>query len=637
MPTKATLTLCFFLQLYIAFSQDDLNVNVETIPDDLIKGANAVIRLDELKIEIESQKSMSIYGNKIVTVLNEQGNSAVGAVLGYDNFRKIRKIEAEIYDASGKRIEKFKKKDFRDHSAVDGGTLYSDSRVLYLNYRPIVYPYSVRFTYQIDTPNTAAIYSWRPIREYYVSLVESRYIVNDQAGLGLRYKQKQIEGFDISRSNTGTNLNYSLKNVKVFKPEDLSPNLSENTPSVLAAVESFHFNGVNGKAKNWKEFGNWVNNSLLNGRDEITSTTAEKIKFLTEGVDAPLEKAKIVYQFVQDHTRYISVQVGIGGVQPISAIEVDQLKYGDCKGLTNYTQALLKHVGVESYYTIVQAGRGIENFEDDFATLEQGNHIILGIPNNEKIIWLDCTSQVHPFGFIGDFTDSRKVLMVKPDKSEIVKTTSYLNEKNYQATVADVTLNLHGDIIAKVEINTEGVQYDNRFFIEGRSNKDQLKHYRSYWSYINDLSISSKSFQNNRDSINFKEIIELKASKYASSSGDRLIFNPNMFNRNTYVPNRYRNRKSDLVIQRGYLDEDNFNIKIPQGYQVEAMPEKFELKNEFGEYLIESKLHANKITFNRKLLIKNGTYPKSSYKNYRDFRKQIAKHDTSIIVLKRME
>ena len=66
-------------------------------------------------------------------------------------------------------------------------------------------------------------------------------------------------------------------------------------------------------------------------------------------------KAKKIYQYVQDNTRYISVQVGIGGMQPITAKEVDLVKYGDCKGLTNYTKSLLDIVGVKSNYTRLYA------------------------------------------------------------------------------------------------------------------------------------------------------------------------------------------------------------------------------------------------------------------------------------------
>ena len=88
--------------------------------------------------------------------------------------------------------------------------------------------------------------------------------------------------------------------------------------------------------------------------------------------------------------------------------------YGDCKALTNYTRVLLKTVGIESYYTVVYGDRRIENFEQDFVSM-QGNHIILAIPSNDNYIYLECTSQTSPFGYNADFTDDRYALIVKPE------------------------------------------------------------------------------------------------------------------------------------------------------------------------------------------------------------------------------
>ncbi|WP_026753942.1 DUF3857 domain-containing protein [Sediminibacter sp. Hel_I_10] len=635
MQAKLLLTLCLIFASHIAVSQDEQRLSAETIPFELLIGSNAVMRLDELKIHIESRVKMTIEGTRIITVLNEHGDDAVGAAVGYDNFRKIRKIEAEIFDSKGNEIEKIKKRDFLDHSAVSGGTLYSDSRVLYMDYTPRSYPYTVKFTYEIETPNTAAIYAWRPVKGYNIALEESRYIVIDEAQLGLRFKEKNFEEFEVESNNEETSLSYSLKNLPAFKFEEMSPSLSHFTPQVLTAVENFHFNGVNGHAKDWREFGDWVNDALLQGRDQVTEQTKAEILRLTAGVEDPIEKAKIVYQFVQDNTRYISVQVGIGGVQPISALEVDQVKYGDCKGLTNYTQALLKIADIESYYTIVESGKKIEDFEDDFATLAQGNHIILGIPKEEDMIWLDCTSQIHPFGFIGDFTDNRKVLMVKPEESRILKTTIYQDVENSQHTKAIVSLSPEGHIKAKVNIETKGIQYDNRFYVERYSDKDQVVHYKNYWGYLNNLDIVSNQFNNDQEAVAFKESIELNASKYASVSGDRLIFSPNIFDRNTSIPERYRSRKTALVIERGYLDEDEFEIEIPTDFEVEAMPDELTINSKFGEYTIENELQNNKIVYRRKLVIKEGNYLKSDYKLYRDFKKEVAKQDASIIVLKK--
>ena len=102
---------------------------------------------------------------------------------------------------------------------------------------------------------------------------------------------------------------------------------------------------------------------------------------MVKDVDNPIEKAKLVYEFVQNKTRYINVSIGIGGWQPIAANQVDKVGYGDFKGLTNYTKALLAAVGITSYYTLVYAKQK-RNIDKDFETF-QGNHAILNIPASE--------------------------------------------------------------------------------------------------------------------------------------------------------------------------------------------------------------------------------------------------------------
>ncbi|MCB4798629.1 DUF3857 domain-containing protein [Neotamlana laminarinivorans] len=630
-----TFSCLLFLVASLSFSQENLQSSYN-IPNHLTTSANAVIRLNDINISINAVDAVTITEKRIVTVLNENGNSSVNAYSGYDKYYKIKKIEAFIYDASGKEVEHYKKKDFIDHSAVDGGTLYSDSRVLYMGYTPVNYPYTVEFTCEIETSNSAGIPSWMPMESYYLSVENSKYNLIDNANLGLRFKEKFFEGYNIN-SNTSTNaLNYSLENVKALKPEDLSPTFSEFTPKVMVAVDQFQFYGYKGKAKNWLEFGDWVNTALLQGRDVVSDETKQKILELTNGVSDPIEKAKIVFDFVQNNTRYISVQVGIGGVQPIPALEVDQLKYGDCKGLTNYTKALLNVVGVTSYYSVVEAGKDIIGFEPDFASLAQGNHIILAIPKeNNDLIWVDCTSQIHPFNFIGDFTDNRNVLMVKPNGSEIVRTTVYSDTLNLQKTNATIKLNANGSISANLNIKTKGTQYDNRFYIERQASKDIIEYYKETWDYVNNLEVDTYNFTNNKNDVEFTETLNLTARDYASLNGNRVFFPLNAFNKNTFVPKRYASRKLPVDIQRGYLDEDEFVYEIPKGYEIEAIPEAVEITNKYGVYNISAKKEGDNIVYKRKLLIKSGRYNKQEYTAYRDFRKQVAKNDNAKIVLKK--
>jgi len=67
---------------------------------------------------------MTIKSVQVTTVLNELGLRNLGLSEGYDKSTKINRIEATAYDAYGKELKIYKRKDFKDQSAVDGATLF---------------------------------------------------------------------------------------------------------------------------------------------------------------------------------------------------------------------------------------------------------------------------------------------------------------------------------------------------------------------------------------------------------------------------------------------------------------------------------------------------------------------------------
>ena len=625
----------YCLSLTFAFSQSQDKYQSLLVGKELKEGANAVVRYDYFSGLIVNQAKMTINQKRIVTVLNEKGKGYTHTFKHYDLTTKIKNIQAIVYDAFGKEIKKIKKKDFRDVSAVPGGTLYSNSRVLYFDYTPVGYPYTIEFTSEVETSNTAFIPPRYFLDGYNVSTEESFYELSFNGdNFSVRIKEKNFGQYNIVKKTENGYISYQGSNFKAIKSEDLSPSFRELTPNVMFTSNKFHLEGVDGSAENWKQLGEWQYHKLVAGRDQVSEKTKNEVKELVKNIDDPVERAKKVYEYVQNNTRYISVQVGIGGWMPIAAIEVDKVKYGDCKGLTNYTKALLKVAGVESYYCVVYADTDEKRSVDpEFASM-QGNHIILNIPTDEKNIWLECTSQIHPFGFLGDFTDDRNVLVLKPEGGEIVKTEAYLNEENYQLCTGEYFINENGDIKGGMEIKTKGIQYDNRFFLEKRSSEDNTKRYKEYLDNINNLHIEKFSFENNKNAIEFTEKVDISASKYASTSGNRLIFVVNAFNKKSHVPDRYRNRQLPFQINRGYLDEDEFMIHLPEGYGIEAFPANELVENKFGRYQIELIKNEDKtITYKRKILIKEGQYPKEDYEAYRNFKLQVSRLDESKIVL----
>lgn len=625
----------FFALLFFNFSQSQSsNYSAFLIPDELKENANAVVRLNDLSIQISSQKSMSLKSKIAVTVYNEYGLKNLNLLEYYDKNRRVTKLEATVYDSFGKEIKTYKKRDFKERSVADGVSIFNDNRALYLDFTPTSYPFTMVTESEIETSNTAFIPSWSPVDGYFVSTEKTNLSITYKTDLKLKFHEKNFsEALSIKKSETGSTLSYTAESIKAIKKEDLSPSLYDLVPVVFFSLENFHLESVDGTAKNWTDFGQWYYKSILSDTEELPIATIEKVKQLVGNEKNPVEIAKIVYKFVQNKTRYVSVQVGIGGWKPMLAKDVDKLGYGDCKALTNYTRVLLNNVGVTSYYTIVYSGSDEKkSINKDFVSI-QGDHVILALPTEKEMIWLECTSQIQPFGLQGGFTDDRNVLVIKPEGGEIIKTKKYDEIENTKFTKASYQMLDDGTIKGKVEISSKGIHYDNAFSKERIGKEQQVERYKEEFSNVNNLKIDKISINNDTNTILFNEQIEVSATNYAQINNGKLIFVLNAFDQNVFVPKKYKSRENSFRIIRGFSDQSETEISLPADFKIEAKPQGIELNSEFGYYKIEFNQINDKLICKRKLIVKQGLFGKENYEIYRKFRETIAKNDSSKVIL----
>ena len=625
------LILIFFS---IATKAQKIEYSALNIPDSLKENANAVVRLNQIDIVISSQREMKINTLRVITVLNEKGLSAIDAVENYNKRTVVKDIEATVYDAFGKEIKKIKRKDFKDESAAGGSTLFSDSRYLYLDYTPIQYPFTVVYKSESQTSTTAFIPQWYPFSNYYVSVEKSILNVTYPPNLGFKKREFNFKNFEINKTvDTSTQLSYIASNLPVQKLEDYTPPSNSIFPKVMMGLEEFHLEGVDGKAKTWKEFGEWYSRDVLSGTTALSEETKSKMKALVGTEIDPIKKAKLIYDYVQKKSRYISIQVGIGGWKPMLATDVDRLGYGDCKALTNYTKALLAAVDVPSYNVILYGDSTKKNIEADFVSM-QGNHMILAIPNGNKYTWLECTSQDDPFGFQGSFTDDRDVLVVKPEGGEIVHTDIYEDNNNSQISKGSYTLSATGDLTGVIEIVSRGSQFVNKASLENQQPVERDNHYKSYWRNISNLKIKSLAFTNDKAAVSFTENIDLSAINYGNLSAGKMMFAINAYNQYLGSVKRIRNRKNPFEIQRGYVDIDEIEVILPAKFTVDFLPNGFELNTKFGEYKTQIiKIDATKLIYKRSIFLKKGFYSNKEYEDYRLFMEQISKNDNGKIII----
>ncbi len=628
--------LFLFCLLGVGYCQaQEVKKDVASLPAELKDNANAVIRYEGWDVTISSQRSMTIHRRWVVTVLNEEGLRFGLPVEAYSKSYRITSIEATLYDSEGKEVKSYRKKDFRDHSRADGFSLYTDDRVMYLPFTPASYPFTMEFESDITTSNTAAIPEWSPLKAYMVSTEQASFRVVYDPQLG--FEQKEVNfgpSYLITKqAKTGESL-YTASNLKAIRYEDAAPEFDVFAPTVHSKVKKFSLEGVDGEAGDWHDFGRFMYTTMLEGSDALSPETVARTKALIANETDPLVIARKIYRYVQDHTRYVNIAVGLGGFKPVAARDVDRLGYGDCKALSNYTRALLKAVGIESYYTIVHADAGSKySLMDDFASV-QGNHIILALPANDKMVWMECTNQSIPFGFQGSFTDDRTVLIVKPEGGELVRTHRYKVEDNKSKTQAQYTLDAEGNLKGTLRVTSTGLMYDQIYQVATLPKLEQERFYKERFSKLNGVHLDDIKHTNDPDSVVFNEDISLTVPYYATSSGGAFLFPVNAFDQKETGLRRYRSRALPFEITRGYQDEDEFTIAIPEDYKTEALPEPYELVGKFGAYHAKVTHGPNgTLVYQRRFSLNEGVYDRSEYEAYRLFREQVAQYDAVKIVI----
>ena len=624
---------CLVLLLCTAITLAQNDFSIASINKELLEYSNSVLIDESVALDVTNINTVKTTKRRVIAVLNKMGNGDTNLYEYYDDNSKVKNIRVWIYNAFGKEIASFKKKDFNDVSRT-GISIYSDDRVLYLNYTPTTYPYIVVYESEAESGDSAFIQPWQPLGGYAESTQKSVFTIKYNPLNKPNYSARNIEDFDISISDTDNELTFTALNLKAVRLEEHSPSSRNILPHVLVALQNFKLKGTAGTSENWQKFGSWLDNKLLADVSDLPEGTKAKVRSLVANETTNEGKARKIYQFVQDKVRYVSIQIGIGGWKPMPASDVDYLSYGDCKALTMYTKSLLEVAGVPSYYTLVNAGENIMEIENDFAT-PWFNHAILAIPEDDGYTWLECTNQDIPYGYIGDFTDNRDVLVMTPEGGKVTRTKSYTTKENLQTNLTNLIVDAQGNVTAHFKGVSEGIQYDSKYLLPKQKQEDIDRFYKKRWSYVNGFTVDDIKFKNNREEVIFTENIEVSVPSYANPVGEDFLFCPNIFNQNKYIPPRIDDRKQNLFIRHGFVDVDTVEVALPENFSIDGLPEDLDLETKFGKYEVSfNETDDNKLIYSRKLRIEEGEYPPNEYEEYRDFLRSIARLDKTKILLK---
>jgi hypothetical protein len=606
--------------------------DVASIPLELKKDAYIVIRNSNTDWVITSPKEAKVTITKVVTFLNEKAEGQTRIELPYDEFHKITNISVKFYDKYGKPAGKAKSRAFLDVTASSGFEV-DDSRVKILDFSGLEYPFTYKLEYVTKFKGLLSIPYWVPIYNYHTSLEKAAISIRSTKGYKFKYKEKNLKIQKKEENDTEDILQWSIEKFAAVKWEEYGNNIEDKLSYLKLAPIDFELDGYAGSTRNWNEFGKWYN-TILNDTKSLPESAKDEIKTLVKDDMSDVEKIQTIYQYLQDNSRYVSIQLGIGGYKPFEPGFIHEKKYGDCKALSYYTQSMLDAVGIKSNLVLVKAGKGASEVDADFPS-NQFNHVFLCVPQEKDTIWLECTSQTTPFGFMGYHTSDRNVLVINEEGGKLQRTPKYSKKDNIVDTKVKISLESSGASNGEIHQDFDGLEF-NRSYLSRYMNKPEKmqKEWIKYYYDIANFSIVEYDLSKGKDGHLGKLSSTIQMEKFASTVGKRMFFKPIVTNRMTDEIEKPEERKTKFNINDTYTHTGTYEFKMPTGFEIEKNVKETKIDTKFGSYSLSSKAtEGNKIVIERRFELNDGEFPAEEYVAFADFLKKVRKADKQKMAL----
>ena len=602
----------------------------------LDKNSHSILKESKTELSILDEKNFILKKHYKIIIKNKYADKLKNVHVFYDDFRKVKKANIIVRDIGGTVIEEYKLKDFEDR-VYDYSNIDSDDRYKVLSPPITNYPFEVEVSYEVNNSASLFYSVWQPQYDK-MSVIDAHLKVVDYTQNNLRFHSKNAEEPQIKNQEGYKTYTWRLSNAMPIEYESYNTISEDYFTTVFLAPKRFEMDGHAGDLSDWKSFGKWIN-TLNSSRNNLSEAHKADIYSLNLKKESTKETIKSIYRYLQQTTRYISIQIGIGGYQPFESAQVHEKKYGDCKGLSFYTQSLLDLFGIKSYYTLINAGERAKSLNTNFSDA-RFNHAILTVPIEKDTIFLECTSQTVPFGYAGTFTGNRKALLIDGNQSKIINTQKYSPSDNLHQTTTHVALNLEeGSSNVVINKTLKGTEIEHNYFLFQQQESDLKK---KHWVLDNFEWGEAIEI----DSLFFREIIGYTTpksgfdivftnKKEVVKRGNRIFISPKKYlSKKPKVPKETK-RKTPVRIRFGYQVNDTIRYELDTtGYSIENKQDDVIIQSKFGSYKRSVEKTEKQIILHRFFQLEDGVYDPSEYEKFKDFLKQVRRNDSRKIILR---
>ncbi len=595
--------------------------------------AHSVIRDSEMIVEVLNPSEAHLTVKKATTIFDKDNKDAGRLVVFYSPLQQVDYIKANIVNKYGEIVNSFSESDAEDFSAYDGFSFFSDNRVKVLDLNYSSFPYTVEVEYRMKFNATLFLPTWYP-QSPGQSVQKASLKVIDHTK-GVRFYSRNIKDEPEIKDTLGVKeLHWEVGFLTSKEREDFGPPVQELLPSIVLAPSKFEIENTEGNASNWQDFGKWYY-SLGEGTRELNKEAILEVEKVVEGLSGDREKIEALYKYLQDKTRYVSIQLGLGGWKPFSAEYVFRNEYGDCKALTNYMQAILEHLGIKANPVLIRRGISEPAMITEFSS-NQFNHVLLRVElENGDILWLECTSKYFAPGHIGSGNENKDALLVSKDGGELIRTPKSLPSDNVSSSISMIEISPAGEVIINTQRENRGVLQENlQYSLLPISEAARLEWLEKRITSGNFKIVKAnfEGIESNNSSASYSYILDFK--NYTSTSSSRIFVPLETINSWSFNPDEDQDRKQEIRLPYVFTEKDSSVYILPKGYEIEAVPEELSIDNEFAQYHIEYIVNEEgNLVLKRELIVNKDRLPAEYYNSFREFFTEVSKADNAQLVL----
>ncbi len=318
---------------------------------------------------------------------------------------------------------------------------------------------------------------------------------------------------------------------------------------------------------------------------EIKRITAE----VTKGKTTPEEKAKAIFYYVEEKTRYVAKELGIGAIQPRPASQTCEYRYGDCKDMATLLVAMCKEAGITAHPVLLRAGSK-ESIHGSLPSMDAFNHAICLAEIGDKKYWLDATAEICPFGEIPGGDRGADAFVIRGGKGAFEVIPPYTPDQNRQLLQAKLMLKEDGSATGKITVSSTADS--NMSLRSAFLNTPPEKHKQLAEALARSIAPNPRinswtvSDYKNKD-VPVTVSFDATFPSWAKRSGDLLVFaarpeqndgrNSSPFGQDTI-------RILPITQEVAVLGESQLELTLPTGFTLLAPPSNADIKSDLGNY-----------------------------------------------------